>query len=167
MSEYSFKVASPWYHQLMVWIPFSMFAFLLIGMGLRVGYPAQSIGMTVVLFLLCVFASLSSGLFCVRVNGETIHVRTSFGKRYKISCTDISKVVCTKRNSLKYGTLFYLTVATQQWEFTLDGQMVGFNAMAEYLLAQLEEGKIKQTAASKTCVQQLQFYQKGIQKHQK
>lgn len=167
MIEYRFKVASPWHHQLLVWIPVSMFAFLLISMGLIVGYPVQCIGMTAVVLLLGLFASLSTGLLCIQVNGTTISVRTSFGKRYEMRCEDISKVVCTQRDSVKYGQLFYLTVATPQREFTLDGHMTGFDTMAGYILAQLENGNIKQTAVSKSCEEQLQKYQKGIFKRKR
>lgn len=167
MCEYSFKVVTPWYQHLMVWIPFSMFAFLLISMGFRAGYPVQSVGMVVVLFLLALFGSLTAGLFCLQVNGETIHVRTPFGKRYEMKCEDISRVACTKRDSVKYGPLFYLTVAAQQREFTLDWQMTGFDTMAGYILAQLEKGKIRQTAVSKSCAEQLKKYRDGSFKRKK
>ncbi len=134
MDECNFKVAAPWHHQLMIWIPFSMFAFLLISMGIRAGYPVQSVGMVVGLFLLSFFASLSTVLFCIQVKGETVRVRTSFGKRYEIRCEDISKVVCIKKDSVKYGPQFYLTVAAQQREFTLDGNIKQTAVQDRYIL---------------------------------
>lgn len=48
MGEYNIKVAAPWHDQLKVWIPFSMFAFLLISMGIRAGYLVQSVRIIVV-----------------------------------------------------------------------------------------------------------------------
>ncbi len=167
MCEYSFKVMSPWHDQLRVWIPFSFLSFLLISMGFRAGYPVQSVGLEVYLILLALFGSLTAGLFCLQVNGETIHVRTPFGKRYEMKCEDISRVVCTKRDTIKYGPQFYLTVSTRQRQFTLHWQMTGFDTMAGYILAQLEKGKIKQTAVSKSCAEQLQKYQDGSFKRKK
>ncbi len=167
MGEYNIKVAAPWHDQLKVWIPFSMFAFLLISMGIRAGYLVQSVGMVVPLFLLSFFASLTTALFRVQVNGQTIRVRTSFGKWYEIKCGDIGRVECTTIYSEKYGPQFRITVATQQRKFTLNSDMAGFDTMAGYILAQLEKGKIRYTAVSKSCAEQLQKFQDGSFKRKK
>lgn len=136
-------------------------------MGFRAGYPVQSVGLEVYLFLLALFGSLTAELFCLQVNGETIHVRTPFGKRYEMKCEDISRVVCTKRDTIKYGPQFRITVATQQRKFTLNSDMAGFDTMAGYILAQLEKGKIRYTAVSKSCAEQLQKFQDGSFKRKK
>lgn len=167
MCEYKFKVAYPFHDHFFIWIPCLMFASFILYASFAVGYPVQGIGMTIYLLLLCSFGSLVGAMFRIQVDGETIRVRSWCGKRYELNCEDISKVVCTRRNSVKYGPQFYLTIATQQREFTMHGSMVGFETMAGYILAQLEAGKIKQTAVSKSCAEQLQKYQKGIFKRKK
>lgn len=97
-------------------------------------------------------------LFYVRVNGSNITVRTRLGRKYEFNASDIEKVICSKRSSVKYGPLFYITIIAKSKEVCMECGMIGFNEMAGYILDRYENGKINKRAISENCKKELYRY---------
>lgn len=116
----------------------------------------------VILFCLFLLTSLTTCMFSVTVNGPELRVRTSGGKKFSFTCRDIDRVVCSKKDSVKYGVLFYITIVKGKHEFTMEGKMAGFSNMAQYLLEMLEVGELKSTAVSAECKSRLKRFEKGV-----
>lgn len=97
-------------------------------------------------------------LFYVKVNGSNITVRTRLGQKYEFNTSDIEKVICSKRNSVKYGPLFYIIIIAKSKELCMECGMVGFNEMAGYILEKYENGEINKPAISENCKKELYRY---------
>lgn len=144
-------------------LPFEIAFFLIIEMILF--YDRQKFVNIVVyiIFAACAFliGLLLVGttlLFCVRVNGSNITVRTRLGGKYEFNTSDIEKVICSKRSSVKYGSLFYITIIAKSKELCMECGMVGFNEMAGYILEKYESDEINKRAISENCKKELYQY---------
>lgn len=109
-------------------------------------------------FLICLFLVISTLLFYIKVDCSNINVRTRFGRKYEFNTSDIEKVICSKRSSVKYGPLFYITIIAKSEELCMECGMVGFNKMAGYILEEYENGKINKRAISENCKKELYRY---------
>lgn len=110
--------------------------------------------------LLSSFTVLSSLLFCVKVNGSNIKVRTRIGRKYQFNVSDIVKVFCSK-SSTKYGSSFYITIVTKSRELEIGNTMLGFERMAGYILEKFENGEINSRAISRQNQKELLRYKNG------
>lgn len=108
--------------------------------------------------LIAFFLASATLLFYVKVKGSNIKVRTRFGRKYEFNASDIEKVICSKRSSVKYGPLFYITVIAKSKELCMECRMVGFNEMAGYILEKYQNGEINKQAISENCQKELYRY---------
>lgn len=113
-------------------------------------------------FAICFFLQLGSTFFYVKVKGSTIKVRTNLGKTYEFQCSDIKKVICSKRVSIKLGPLYYITIITKSHEVDMEIKMNGFEEMARYIIEKHNNGEIKKTAISEFCKRELYNYERGV-----
>lgn len=107
--------------------------------------------LTISFFILSLLTILVSIMFRIDVSDSTIKVRTRFGKHLQFDCSEIEKVVCSKRDSVKFGPQFYIEINFTTYDVRLNAGMVGFEEMAGYLLEKYENGEIKESAISKSC----------------
>lgn len=107
----------------------------------------------IAIFYLIIFgrAILKTLLFKVDIIGSTIKVHTHMSKHYQFECSEIEKVVCSKRNSAKLGPQFSIEINTDKYSVCLPHGVIGFEEMAGYLLEKYESGEIKESAISKSC----------------
>lgn len=117
--------------------------------------------LAIVLLIIGLIAVLSTSLFSVKVNQSTIKVRTRSGGQYEFNCSDIDEVICSKRDSVRYGPSFYITLITKSQKLNLEATMTGFQEMAGYILDKYENGEIKHTAVSENCKKILYKYKNG------
>lgn len=103
----------------------------------------------------------ASFLFCVKVNGSEFHVRTKMGRRYQFLCSEISKVSCVKKQSVRFGPMFYMEIVSNGEKLQLNHGMTGFMQTAKYLLEQRDARAIKKSAINPQTVTMLRRYASG------
>lgn len=130
----------------------------LVGMIFFSEYVLMGTVLAISFFLICFAMEFVMLQFYVEVNESLIKVRTRRGKKYSFMCSDIDEVICSQRNSTKYGTVFYITIIMKSRELCMEGKMEGFQRMAEYILEKHESGEIKQEAVSKNCKTKLRQF---------
>ena len=96
-------------------------------------------------------AILTNLLFRIEVLDSIIKVKTRMGKQLQFKCSEIEKVVCSKRDSVKFGPQFSIEINTDKYSICLPHGVIGFEEMAGYLLEKYENGEIKESAISKSC----------------
>ena len=96
------------------------------------------------------------------VKGTVIKVRTSLGRKYQVSCGEITFIDCKQTHHHRHGTDFSITVASDRNYFTVSGQLNNFDLFARYLLNRLADGEIKPSAVSEDCKVDLEKYQQSI-----
>lgn len=133
----------------------------LIAMIIFSDYVLMGSVLAIVLLIIGLIAILSTVLFSVKVIGSTIKVRTRSGGQYEFNCSDIDEVICSKRDSVRYGPSFYITIMTKSQKLNLEGTMVGFQEMAGYILNKYENNEIRHTAVSENCKKMLIRYKNG------
>lgn len=127
---------------------------------------------SMVLLVLMVFfvgkAVAYTFIFYVSVSENHIEVRTRKRKKYEFDISDIKKVRCYNRTSLKTGPRYYLTFVTQSnsdsSDFLMVGSMKGFSKMAGYLLQKHNSGELRKNSISPHCQKELINYRDKIYK---
>lgn len=140
---------------------FSVIQTALIVMTIYSEHIAFDLVLTIAFFLIFIFVIMVTFLFNVKVIGSTINVRTRLGRTYQFNCSEIEEVVCTKRNSVRYGPSYYINLLTSSDELSMECTMRGFQNMAGYILVQLEQGEIRRTAVSESCKKRLVQFKNG------
>ena len=97
---------------------------------------------------LCIITAMMTFLFCVKVYDDSIYVRTRGGKKYSFTWLEIDDIECTKRNSTKFGPLYYITLSAKSHELILEHTMLNFDKMAGLILEKYGNGEIKSAALS-------------------
>jgi len=161
MTQTEFKVAFPKKDFIAYMCVFSVIETALIVMTIYSEYIVFDLVLSISFFLICIFVVLATFLFNVKVIESTIKVRTRLGRTYQFNCSDIEEVVCSKRNSVRYGPSYYMNLLTKSNELSMECTMTGFSKMAGYILEQLENGEIKQTVVSESCKKSLVQYKNG------
>ncbi len=161
MSLTEFKVTFP-QKELIVYVgAFSIIETAFIVMIFTWEYVLLSIVFAISFFLIGLLVLLASVLFCVKVNSSRLKVRTRLGKQYAFTCSEIEKVSCSKRTSVKYGPIYYITILTKSHKLDLEGTMTGFKKMAEFVLEMHTNGDIRNKAISENSRRMLVQYKNG------
>jgi len=140
---------------------FSVMEFASIRMIFYTEYIRLGVVFAISLFMICFFAVLTALLFYVKVNGANIEVRTRLGRKYRFDCSDIEEVIYFKRNSVRYGPSFYITLLTETKKVVMEGTMTDFDKMVEYILEKHNNGEINKKAVSELCKKKLFQYSKN------
>ena len=134
---------------------------MLIAMLFTTEYRLLPAVLLIMITLIGIVAIFATGLFCVKVIGSTIKVRTRMGRKFEFQCGEITQVTCGKKDSTRYGPSFYITIKTKLNKVDIEGTMEGFTTMAGYLLDKHEVGEIKSTAITYSCQGKLLQYKNG------
>lgn len=161
MSLNEFKVAISKKNLIAFLCLFFVIEIALIVMILFSEYVLLGTVLAIALLIIGLIAILSTSLFSVKVNQSNIKVRTRSGGQYEFNCSDIDEIICSKRDSVRYGPSFYITIITKSNKLVLEATMTGFQQMAGYILDKYEKGEIKQTAISENCKKILYKYKNG------
>jgi len=132
----------------------------LIGMSLNVGQREAVLGIviSVMFFVVCFAAELTSLLFKVQVIDSIISVRTRIGRCYRIHISEITKIVSETGFDKEHGQIGGITIKTANRKVEMDQTMNGFQEMAGYILEKLESGEINEAAVSVHCKKRLRKY---------
>ena len=161
MSLNEFKVAISKKNLIAFLCLFFVIEIALIVMILFSEYVLLGTVLAIALLIIGLIAILSTSLFSVKVNQSNIKVRTRSGGQYEFNCSDIDEIICSKRDSVRYGPSFYITIITKSNKLVLEATMTGFQQMAGYILDKYEKGEINHTAVSENCKKILYKYKNG------
>ncbi len=132
----------------------------LIGLSLNVSQREAILGMviSVLFFVLCFTAELTSLLFRVQVSDSIISVRKKTGRSFNIHISEITKIVCETGFDKEHGHIGEITIKTANRKLEIDQTMNGFQEMAGYILEKLVSGEINEAAVSAHCKTRLSKY---------
>ncbi len=139
----------------LAWGFFAAFGIMLLVMGVQ---KLLAIVMLVYLSLMAAAMICSTLLFGVKVDGDSLKLRTRLGRKYEFTLSDIRKVVCSKNSSIKYGPRYTVIIRTDDREIELMKSMKGFKEMCGYLLDRHSAGELAASAISKNCAATLKKY---------
>ncbi|MFV0396382.1 MAG: hypothetical protein ACK5LC_18690 [Coprobacillaceae bacterium] len=117
----------------------------------------STIAIIIVLYTagLGVYSILGLTLYSVRVKDSEMTLRTKLGRHYKFNCSDITEVIVTKRNSVKYGPTYHIIILIKNKKIDLEWTMLCFEKMALYILEKFDSGEIIKSAVSPRCKREL------------
>jgi hypothetical protein len=110
------------------------------------------------LFIVFFLAELTTLLYKVQVNGSSIVGRTKWGKRFDFSLLEIAEIICDTQYRRGNSQVEEITIRTSTDKVIIEQTMNGFQSMAIYLLDNLENGKINNTAISASSKRRLNQY---------